>query len=255
MGKRIVIKVGSSTLTDSRQRLDLNSMRNLCSQVAELRKIGHQVVLVTSGAIVCGSEQLHRVGKLKTINEKQAAASVGQVLLMKEYNHFMGQVGYSVGQILLTNEDFVSQRSINAKQTLDTLLKMGVVPIINENDSIATQEIKVGDNDQLSAHVANLIDAHLLIILTDTEGLHESNPQKNPTAPVIRLVKKVTPDILKIATHETSKVGTGGFGTKLAAVKILSKKKIQVVIANGRRENVMRDIVAGKVVGTRFLNR
>jgi glutamate 5-kinase len=175
---------------------------------------------------------------------------------MEKYAQFFKKSKISIGQILLTSDEIKNgAKKKNALQTLHQLINLKVIPIINENDSVTTEEIQFGDNDILSAHVTELIGANLLIILSDVEGLYTANPKKNVDAKVISLVTRVTPQIRKIATSETSHGGRGGFSSKIKAVEMLSKKKISVVVANGRRKNVLVDIVAGKNIGTRFLNK
>jgi glutamate 5-kinase len=253
---KIVIKIGSRQLNTPKNQLDLKNLKALTSQIAKLQHQGHRIVLVSSGAILCGSEIFGGRHLVKTLPEKQAAASIGQVSLMEKYAQFFKKSKISIGQILLTSDEIKNgAKKKNALQTLHQLINLKVIPIINENDSVTTEEIQFGDNDILSAHVTELLGANLLIILSDVEGLYTANPKKDPNARVISLVTRVTSQIRKIATGETSSGGRGGFSSKIKAVEMLSKKKISVVVANGRRKNVLVDIVAGKNIGTRFLNK
>jgi len=253
---KIVIKIGSRQLNTPKDQLDLKNLKALTSQIAKLQHQGHRIVLVSSGAILCGSEIFGGRHLVKTLPEKQAAASIGQVSLMEKYAQFFKKSKISIGQILLTSDEIKNgAKKKNALQTLHQLINLKVIPIINENDSVTTEEIQFGDNDILSAHVTELIGANLLIILSDVEGLYTANPKKDVNARVISFVTRVTPQIKKIATGETSNGGRGGFSSKIKAVEMLSKKKISVVVANGRRKNVLVDIVAGKNIGTRFLNK
>ncbi len=253
---KIVIKIGSRQLNTPKNQLDLKNLKALTSQIAKLQHQGHRIVLVSSGAILCGSEIFGGRHLVKTLPEKQAAASIGQVSLMEKYAQFFKKSKISIRQILLTSDEIKNgAKKKNALQTLHQLINLKVIPIINENDSVTTEEIQFGDNDILSAHVTELLGANLLIILSDVEGLYTANPKKDPNARVISLVTRVTSQIRKIATGETSSGGRGGFSSKIKAVEMLSKKKISVVVANGRRKNVLVDIVAGKNIGTRFLNK
>ncbi|MBU0580903.1 MAG: glutamate 5-kinase [Candidatus Margulisbacteria bacterium] len=249
----IVIKVGSNTLTNASGRLDLNNLRELSDQLAVLHRKKYNIILVSSGAIVAGTERLKLNHSIKTMPEKQAAASVGQSLLINEYNNFLEPYGISLGQILMTSDELRNEnKAKNLKNTFYTLLKLKVIPIVNENDSVAVDEIKVGDNDTLSAHVAILTKAKMLIILTDSEGLHTKNPHKDKKAKLITEVKKVTPEIEKLASSESSPGGVGGMLTKVKAAKMVNDKGIPLIIAHGRKRGILNQIVEGKKVGTYF---
>ncbi|MFH1429034.1 MAG: glutamate 5-kinase [Candidatus Margulisiibacteriota bacterium] len=249
----IVIKIGSNILTTPDNKLDLNNLRNLCNQIEKLRAVGKQVIVVTSGAIVCGSERL--AIQASSIPEKQAAAAVGQSILVNEYNNFLEPHKIAVAQILLTKDGLDHEvRSQNARNTIMTLLKLGTVPIINENDTVAIDEIKFGDNDMLSARVARLINASNLIILTDTEGLHTANPRTNIDAKLIPEVKKIDQSIEVLASSKGSSKGVGGMVTKIAAAKMATEAGIETIIASGRADNVLVRLLLDKEsIGTRFL--
>jgi len=246
--KRIVIKIGSS-LFCSQDRLDASRVEHIAAQVAGLVKEGKEVVLVTSGAIALGMSALNLVSRPKELVYLQAAAAVGQHELMDAYRRFFSKAGLNCGQVLLTWEDF-DQRSryLNAKNTLLTLLKLKVIPVINENDTISTDEIKFGDNDRLSALVASLIGADLLIILSDVEGLLDADKQ------VIRLVDKITPAIRALACPTSRKTCVGGMITKIEAARIATDSGIACVIASGRKEDVIASVIKNPfTAGTLFL--
>ncbi len=254
--KLIVIKVGSNTLTDSEGRLDLNNMRNITEQLAHLHKDGYNLILVTSGAIAAGKERLNLNGKIKSVPEKQAAAAVGQSLLLNEYNNFLEPHGISIGQILMTSDEIRdAKKAAHLQNTFYTLLQLKVIPVVNENDSVAVEEIKVGDNDTLSAHVAILTKAKMLILMTDSDGLHTDNPHKNKDAKLIPEVTVIDAALEKVAGKDTSSAGTGGMFTKVQAAKLVTAQGIPMVIANGRKKNVLVDIVTGEKIGTYFKPR
>jgi len=248
--KRIVIKVGTSTLTDGQGLIDRSYLRSLVGQIAHLLSKKTEVVLVSSGAIRAGMEKLGLAERPKTIPENQAAAAVGQGLLMQTYSEIFSEHGLATGQVLLTREDFGDRkRYLNARNTMLTLLRRGVVPIVNENDTVAVEEIRVGDNDHLAAVVASNIEADMLILLSDVEGLYDS-PKGG------RLIPSVTriDDSVRSVAGETSGInGTGGMRTKIEAAEIAVKSGVRMVIADGRRESVVTDLAAGKQIGTSFL--
>lgn len=251
--KIIVIKFGTNILATEEGKLDLNNMRDLAYQIAfEMQVHQKQIVLVSSGAITCGAERLHI--QAKTIPEKQAAASVGQILLMHEYLNFLGRKGIQVGQILLTKDGLENAtRSKNASTTIRTLLKNNIIPIINENDSVATNEIqnlRFGDNDELSFLVAKLINADLLITLTDIEGVFTANPKLNPNAKLLHDIPVINDRILKLIEDIPNERSRGGMSSKLSYAKNASELGIPVIIANGRRKNSIKDIFEGIEVGT-----
>ncbi len=252
--KRIVVKVGTSTLTHSTGKLNLWRIEKLVRELADLANQGKEIILVSSGAVGAGMDLLGLTEKPKTIPEKQAAAAVGQGRLMHTYEKFFSEYGQVVAQILLTREDSVKRtRYTNCRNTLLTLLKMGVIPIINENDVVAIEELKIGDNDTLSAMVASIVDADILIILSDVEGVYTDNPQTNPDAQLITEIPDITPEMEEIAGGPGSARGTGGMYTKIQAGKIAVNSGISMLIASGLRDGVLRDAFSGVNVGTIFL--
>ncbi len=254
--KRIVVKVGTSTLTHSTGKLNLERIERLVSELAEFAKQGKEVILVTSGAVGAGMELLGLTEKPKTIPEKQAAAAVGQGVLMHTYEKFFSEHGQIVAQVLLTREDSVKRsRYTNCRNTLLTLIDMGVIPIINENDAVAVDELKIGDNDTLSAMVASIVDADVLIILSDVEGVYTDNPQSNPEAKLIGEIMDITPEMEALAGGPGTKRGTGGMYTKIQAGKIAVNSGVSMVIATGLRDGVLQDILTGEQVGTVFLSK
>lgn len=250
--KKIVIKVGSSSITHDNGRINLQKIDELCYELANLENNGIDVVLVSSGAIAAGRAKLKLENRPTKTSEKQAAAAVGQVALTNIYDRSLITYGYNSAQILLTRQiEIDKEMRKNAENTLEKLIGMGVIPIINENDSISTYEIKFGDNDTLSAVIARLIDADLLIMLTDIEGLYTDDPRKNKDAKIIREVTDINA-VKNLAKDTDSDVGTGGMQTKINAATLALDKNIEVVIASGENMKVIRDIVKGDLVGTYF---
>jgi len=228
-------------------------MRRLAGQLAELRKRGKEVLLVSSGAIGAGLGRLGLTRRPRTIPECQALAAVGQGILMHVYEQIFSEYGIVVGQVLLTREDFADRRRfLNARHTLTSLLQFGAIPIINENDTVAVDEIKFGDNDNLAALVAGLVDAELLILLSDIDGLYTDDPRRCPEARLIREVEEITPEIEALAKGTGAALGTGGMVTKLQAVHVAGHCGVTVVIARAGEEDVILRIVAGEEVGTVF---
>lgn len=252
--KRVVVKIGSRVLTDEGGNLDRGVIAGICNDIVALRRQGVQVVLVSSGAIAAGRSELGLTEKPKTIPQKQAAAAIGQTRLMRAYEEAMAPHGFKVAQVLLTSEDLASrQRFLNACATLNTLLSFGIVPIINENDTVVVDEIKFGDNDNLSALVTNLAEAGLLMILTDIEGLYSADPRTDPSAKLIPLVKSVTRDIERMAGGTGSTVGTGGMATKVAAAKKAARNGTPTLMLPGKRPGVISEAMGGAEIGTFFL--
>lgn len=251
--KRIVIKVGTSTLTHSTGLLNLNRIEKLVRQISDIHNRGIEVILVSSGAIGAGIGKLGLKEKPKTIPQKQAAAAVGQGILLHMYEKLFSEYGKIAAQILLTRED-VSHRTrfLNARNTFFALLEQGVIPIVNENDAISIDEIKFGDNDTLSAMVASIAEADLLILLTDIDGLYDSNPNTNPDAKLIRFVEDITEEIEGCAGDSGSKLGTGGMITKINAAKIATYSGSSMVIVDGSTPNILNEILNGSEVGTLF---
>lgn len=251
---RIVVKVGTSTLTYPTGKLNLERIEHIVKQLADLYNQGKEVILVSSGAIGVGVSRLGLAQRPETIPEKQAAAAVGQGLLMHIYEKMFAEYGAVVAQVLLTRDDIGDRkRYLNAKNTLVTLFSMGVIPIINENDTVAVDDIKFGDNDLLSALVASLVGADLLIILSDIDGLYAGNPNQQRDAKLIKVVEEITPEILEVAGGAGSSLGTGGMLTKIQAGKIAMQSGTFMVIANGSEKNIIRRIVRGEEIGTVFI--
>ena len=251
---RIVVKVGTSTLSHNTGKLNFQRIEKLIRELADLANQGKQIILVTSGAVGAGMDRLGLKEKPKTIPEKQAAAAVGQGILMHIYEKIFGEYGQAVGQVLLTREDSVNRkRFTNSRNTLLTLLNMGVIPIINENDAVAVDELKIGDNDTLSAMVASIVEADLLIILSDVDGVYSANPQTDSKAVLISEIADITPAIEEIAGGPGSLRGTGGMYTKIQAAKIAVNSGVVMVIASGGRDGVVREVLTGSHVGTLFV--
>ena len=244
--QRIVVKVGTSTLTAGSGRLNSPRMVDLVRQISELRDAGKEIVLVSSGAQQAGRERLGFLKERKSIPIKQMLAAVGQSRLMHLWEQYFDIFGIVVAQVLLTGEDIQDRhRYLNVRDTFEKLLPAGIVPIVNENDAVATDEIKVGENDSLSAMVANLIEADLLVLLTDLDGLYTSDPGRDPDARLIERVDRIDESIYDLAQGSTSGLGTGGMYTKIVAADMAVHSGTSVVIANGGRENSLHEVVAG----------
>ena len=251
--KRIVVKVGTSTLTYPNGNLNLNLINRLSWVLADLRNQDKEVILVTSGAIGVGSKSLNFEKRPTITREKQAAAAVGQVELMHIYQNFLGEYNQRVAQVLLTKEDFkAGERRTNTNNTLETLLDFGVIPIINANDTISTFEIEFSDNDRLSASVAALSQSDLLIILTDIDALYDANPKTHPEAKRIPYVEKVTDDILSMGGEKGSEFSVGGMETKLLAARTCYDHGVIMAILNGSNPLLIQDLMDQKDVGTVF---
>ena len=251
---RLVIKVGTSTLAHETGKLNIKRTNALCGVISDLKNAGHEVILVSSGAIGMGVGKLGLAEKPKDIPTKQAAAAVGQCELMYTYDRTFTEFGHTVAQILLTGSDFSAEdRHENFTNTLFRLLELGALPIINENDTIATEEIKVGDNDTLSALVAASAKADLLVILSDVDGLYSADPHKNADAKLIDRVQGCPDELFALAGGEGSALGTGGMRTKLKAAKLCVESGADMVIANGEDPEILYEIVNGNSGGyTRF---
>jgi len=251
---RVVVKVGTSTLAHHTGCLNIRRVESLCRVLSDLKNSGHEVILVSSGAIGMGVGKLSLKERPSDIPTKQAAAAVGQCELMYTYDKLFSEYNHTVAQILLTGSDFRHEdRYQNFQNTMRRLLELDVLPIINENDTIATEEIKVGDNDTLSAMVAVSIGADCLILLSDIDGLYTADPHKDPHAELIAEVSGITPEILALAGGEGSSLGTGGMRTKLHAAELCLKDHCEMVIMNGERPELLYDLFDGKRVGTRFI--
>lgn len=253
---RVVIKIGTSTLAHKTGLLNILRVEELCKVMSDLKNAGNEVILVSSGAIGMGVGKLGLNKKPSDIPTKQAAAAVGQCELMYTYDRLFSEYNHTVAQILITGDDVDHQdRKANFINTMRRLLELSAIPIINENDSISTNEIEIGDNDTLGAIVATAVDADLLIILSDIDGLYTSDPKEDSNASLLHTVENITPEIENMVGGAGSALGTGGMVTKLKAAKIVTNKGIDMVIANGENPLLLYDIVAGKSVGTRFLGK
>ena len=250
---RIVIKVGTSTLAHTTGCLNIRRVEELCRTLSDLKNAGHEVILVSSGAIGMGVGKLSLKERPSDMATKQAAAAVGQCELMYTYDKLFAEYNHTVAQILLTGADLHDEeRRGNFHRTLFRLLELGVLPIINENDSVATEEIAIGDNDTLGAIVAVNAEADLLVLLSDIDGLYDADPHKDPNAKLLPVVRELTDDILNLAGEKGSALGTGGMATKLHAAGIAMEAGIAMVIANGVDPKNLYRIVDGEAVGTRF---
>lgn len=253
--RRLVVKVGSALITTPDAGVDQTRLDGLADAIAAVRH-GREVVLVSSGAIVTGVARLGLGGRPRSIPEKQAAAAVGQSALMWHYEAAFSRHGIRVGQVLLTAQDIGDRaRYLNARNTLRTLLALGVLPVVNENDTVAVEEIKVGDNDNLSALVATLVDADLLVLLTDVEGLYTADPGRDASARKIDTVEGVSDEILRLVYDRAGRVSVGGMATKLEAAQKCTASGIPMVIASGHARGVLSRILAGEGVGTYFTPR
>lgn len=251
--KKVIIKIGSAVLT-GKDGLDIQIIDQLVAEMSDLIKKGYHIVLVTSGAIASGKHRMGITGPLKSIPQKQAAAAIGQGRLMRVYSNSFGKHGIHVAQILLTMSDLTERkRFLNIRNTLATLLEWGVIPIINENDTVAVDEIKFGDNDNLAAMIANAIEAQLVINLTMTEGLFDRNPNVAKDAKRIPIIHEITEAIEGAASAEGTAEGSGGMRSKVLAAKKVTVFGIPYIIAQGKKAGILKDIFAGKDTGTLFL--
>ena len=252
--RRIVVKVGTSTLTYATGNLNIRQVEVLCKTLADIKNSGVEVILVSSGAISVGVGKLRLPGRPEDTPSKQAAAAVGQCELMAIYDRQFMSYNLAVAQLLLIRHDVEDEkRRANVINTLSRLLQMGAVPIINENDTVATEEIEFGDNDSLSAIVAALAGADALVILSDIDGLFTADPRKDPSATLIGEVHRLTPEIRALAGDAGSERGTGGMVTKIHAAQICHEHGINMAIINGERPETLYDLLEGKSVGTRFI--
>jgi glutamate 5-kinase len=251
--RRVVIKVGSSTLAPEGEGVDRAYADALLEQVAAVRGQGVQVVLVTSGAIAAGMQALGIHDRPADMPSLQASAAVGQVQVLGMYAALAAARGISVGQVLLTRHDTAHRQAyLHARDTLERLLALGVMPVVNENDTVAVDEIRFGDNDTLAALVATMVRADLVVLLTDIEGLYDADPRQSAEAQLVEHVKELTDQMMSAAGGTGSGVGSGGMATKVEAAKVLMRAGIPMVVCDGRRPGVVPDAVAGKPVGTYF---
>lgn len=252
--KRMVVKVGTSVLTSGKNRPDKARIEEITGQITKLLDGGIEVLLVTSGAIGAGMGLLRIKNRPQSLPKLQACAAVGQSQLMKIYDHFFKKKGYLTAQLLLTREDLANRRRyLNAKNTLFTLLEEGILPIINENDTVSTDEIKFGDNDRLSSLVANLVKADLLVMLSDVDGLHRCDSRGRRIGGPIREITKITDEVKRLAHKTKGRLGIGGMSSKIEAAKLCVDSNICCVIADGRKKDILLKIVRGQKVGSTFL--
>ncbi|HUI31471.1 MAG TPA: glutamate 5-kinase [Candidatus Acidoferrales bacterium] len=250
----VIIKIGTNLLAEKDRGINIERINSIAKSVSYLRSLGKNVAIVTSGAIGAGVAAMRLSGRPKSIPESQATAAVGQPLLMEAYENAFRKQRLAIAQILLTKDDFISRsRYVNAKNTFAVLFDKGVVPIINENDTVAVEEIKLGDNDNLSAMVATLVEANIMIVLTDIDGLFSDDPALNHDAEMIRIVEKITPEIERFAKRNKNDLSTGGMITKIQAAKRCVKSGIAMIIANGKNPQAIDEIFSGEFRGTVFL--
>lgn len=251
---RIVVKIGTSTLAYATGQLNIRRVEELCKTMSDIRNAGHELILVSSGAIGMGVGKLGLRTRPRDIPTKQAAAAVGQCELMYVYDKLFSEYHHTVAQLLITADNLSNEtRHANFTNTLNRLMELGAVPVINENDTVATDEIVIGDNDTLAAMVAESVEANLLVLLSDIDGLYTADPHADPTARLLPVVHRVDDGIRALAGVSSTDQGTGGMVTKLRAAEICLNCGCEMVIANGREPRLLYDIVEGKPVGTRFV--
>ena len=254
--KRIVVKVGTSTITYANGKRNFSQIDRLARELSDLQNQGKEMILVSSGAVAVGVDRLGLPAKPSTIPGKQACAAVGQGVLMHTYEKLFADYGQIVAQVLITRTEAIDRhRYTNCRNTFMTLLQQGVIPIVNENDVVALDELKIGDNDNMSALVAGIVDADLVIILSDIDGLYTANPATHPEATLVHTVQEITPEIEASAGGVASSRGTGGMATKIQAAKAATNSGIQLVIASGTEKNAIPRILQGEEIGTLFVSR
>lgn len=253
---RIVIKVGTSTLAHPTGLLNIKRVENMCKVISDLKNAGHEILLVSSGAIGMGLGKVGITSRPDDIPTKQAAAAIGQCELMYTYDKLFSEYNHTVAQILMTGAYVtIEDYGKNLKNTLFRLLELGVIPIINENDTVTTDEIVIGDNDTLGATIANEVKADLLILLSDIDGLFTGDPNKDPNAKRIDVVEEITEEIETLAGNRGSVLGTGGMITKINAAKLVTQNGIDMIIANGRNPEILYEIINGEGICTRFVGK
>lgn len=253
---RIVVKIGTSTLAHSTGHLNIRRVETICKVLSDIKNSGHEVILVSSGAIGMGVGKLGLRKRPTDIPTKQAAAAVGQCELMYFYDKLFGEYHHTVAQLLITKEDIACEkRHTNFSNTLNRLLELGAFPILNENDTIATDEIVIGDNDTLAAIVSESVKADLLVLLSDIDGLYTADPHSHPDAKLIHLVHKIDEEVMALAGVSSTSLGTGGMVTKLRAAEICLNCGCDMVIANGKNPHLLYDILEGRDVGTKFTEK
>jgi glutamate 5-kinase len=251
--KKIVLKIGSNVLSNSEGFVDQDTVKSITDQVSSLIKSGKQVIIVSSGAAICGVGAINKWSRRGDINYKQALCAIGQVELMLAYKNYFSEHGIHVAQILLTREDFIdSKRNLNIRNTLFTLIDEGVVPIVNENDTVSVEEIKIGDNDMLAANTASLWNSDLLVLMSDINGLHDKSPKEHADARLIKEVYDINPLIDSIDIGAKSDFGTGGIMTKITAAKEMNKYGIPTILANGKHKGILTKAQVEDVDATVF---
>ncbi len=250
---RVVVKVGTSTLTHTTGRMNIRHVETLCKVLSDIKNAGHELIMVSSGAIGMGVGKMNLREKPQDMPGRQAMAAVGQVELMYVYDRLFSQYSHTVAQILLTGEDLHDEKRLaNFEATIERLLELSAIPIINENDTVATEEIAVGDNDTLSAYVAASVGADMLVLLSDIDGLFTADPKKDPSAKLVPEVRELTKEIIASAGGKGSSLGTGGMATKLGAAKLATEAGIDTVIMNGSNPEDIYRLLDGRQVGTHF---
>ena len=254
--RKVVIKIGSNVLSDDNGNVNKTIMSNIVEQVTVLINHGKQVIIVSSGAGICGVAAINKWNRRGDINYKQALCAIGQVELMNAYKEFFGVYNIHVGQMLLTSDDFGdNKRTLNIRNTLFTLVDEGVVPIINENDSVSVEEIKIGDNDTLGALTANLWNADILVIMSDIDGVFDKNPKDHQDAELINEVHDIDGLLLEIDSRGKSKFGTGGIETKIGAARMVNEYGIPMVLVNGKKRDILTKVIDGVEKGTVFFGK
>ena len=253
---RIVVKIGTSTLAHETGHMNIRRVEQLCKVFSDIKNAGHEVIIVSSGAIGMGVGKLGLCERPKDIPTKQAAAAVGQCELMYTYDKLFSEYNHTVAQLLITGDDIANEeRHQNFTNTLNRLLNLGVIPIINENDTVATHEIVIGDNDTLAAIVSECVHADKLVLLSDIDGLYTADPHNNPDAQLIEVINEISDDVIALAGGSGGNLGTGGMVTKLQAAKICLSCHCDMIITNGNKPTNLYDIVDGKRIGTTFTEK
>jgi glutamate 5-kinase len=254
--KRIVLKIGSSTLTHPQGLINIRAIEQLIKVISDIKNSGKEIIIVSSGAVAVGMGKMGILHKSSDLPEKQAFAAIGQCELMYLYDKMFSAYHHTVAQILLTIDiTQSSERTENVKNTFNRLIDMNVIPVVNENDSVCVEELMIGDNDNLSALVAHMTDADMLIILSDVDGLYTANPNNNPDAKLIKEVDKIDQQIHMLAEDSTSNIGTGGMITKIQAAQYAQENDISTFIISGKEPDLLYDLFSGKPVGTYFKKR
>ncbi len=252
--RKIVIKIGSNTLSNENGTVNHDFLEDLCRQVSYLINEGKQVVIVTSGARISGVGRINKWSRKEDLNYKQALCAIGQVELMSAYNSHFSKHGIYIGQLLLTREDFLDKsRTLNIRNTLFTLVDEGIVPIVNENDTVCVEQIEIGDNDTLAAYTASLWNADLLILLSDIDGVYDKNPKEHADAKLVEEIRNIDKDLEKIEIGKSNSFGTGGIETKIEAARIINQYGTPMILANGKHKDILEALYKGETKATVFL--